>query len=506
MPRLLSWVAALTLVAYGGLLTVVGLLVQADVIDADADQRALMWHAYFWDPWFLLWGCAFVVCLWSSRSPRRIVVPAAPHAAWESWTRRSVAQFRFAHVMLARGHSILTDELPDLVGRLEANGGLRLNLVDRMLAQIDGAARLPDDDRFDSVTGRRATIEWALATTLAEEPNVVVRRGCAIEALVAGTEVILGVPNVIGVRLASGEVVPAELVIDASGRRSPTPDWLTALGARPPVEVAEDSGFTYTGRFFCSDDGSVPDVRAPILSPLGSIAVLCIPSDNGTWSTTLYSASSDAPLRRLRDPDVFERVLRACPLHAHWVDGRPISEMASMSGVVDRTRRFVVDDVPVVTGMLSIADAHACTNPSIGRGMTLGLKHVVVMRDTVREHLGAPDELPQAFDAATVSDIDPWHDATRALDRARIASTEAAVQGREIEPDPVTGIGDALQLATNVDEQAARWFGEIQGCLARPDEVLARDGAFDHLLAVAAGLAPEPIPGPDRDRLIELVS
>ena len=433
-------------------------------------------------------------------------VPDSVEAAWDEWNRRSVAQFRFAHIMLARGHGILSRELPDVVERIAANGGLHYNAVDNMLQAIDGATREPEDVRFDTVTGRRSSIEWALATTLAEEPNVTVRRGSAISGLLAGSAAVAGVPHVTGVRLADGEELDADLVIDATGRRSPTPDWISDLGGRAPTEVAEDSGFTYVGRFLRSADGSTPPLLAPILSPLGSISVLCIPSDNGTWATTLYAASADAPMRRLRDPDVFERVVRECPLHAHWLDGEPISEISSMSGVVDRTRRFVVDDVPVVTGLLSIADAHACTNPSIGRGMSLGLMHTVVMRDTVRTHIDSPVELAKAFDAATVTEIDPWHVATRDLDRARIAAMEAAAKGRDIELGPAEQIGAALLTATRFDEQSARWFGEIQGCLAFPKDVLSREGALDHVLAVTAGVEPKPIPGPDRERLLELVS
>jgi 2-polyprenyl-6-methoxyphenol hydroxylase-like FAD-dependent oxidoreductase len=433
-------------------------------------------------------------------------VPASIEAAWDEWDRRSVAQFRFAHVMLARGHSVLARELPDVVDRLAANGGLHYNPVDVMLNEIPGATRLPDDDRFDSVTGRRSSIEWALATTLADEPNITVRRGSAVMGLVAGNSAIPGVPHVAGVRLADGEIVSADLVIDATGRRSPTIDWIAELGGQAPIEAAEDSGFMYIGRFYRSADGSTPQFRAPVLTPLGSISILCIASDNGTWATTLYAASSDAPMRRLRSPEVFDRVISECPLHAHWIDGEPISELSSMSGVVDRTRRFVVDDVPVVTGMLSIADAHACTNPSIGRGMTLGLMHTVVMRDAVRTYIESPVELAKAFDQATAAEIDPWHAATRDLDRRRIALMEAAVEGREPELDPAEKIGAALLAATRFDEQAARWFGEIQGCLAFPMDVLSRDGAIDHILFVTGGEVPKPIPGPDRQRLLELVS
>lgn len=53
-----AWLAAVVLTVYCGVLTLVGLLVQADVVHADAtaDHRALAWHTWLWDPWFLLWG------------------------------------------------------------------------------------------------------------------------------------------------------------------------------------------------------------------------------------------------------------------------------------------------------------------------------------------------------------------------------------------------------------------------------------------------------------------
>jgi hypothetical protein len=52
-----AWLAAVVLVAYGGVLTLVGLLVQAEIVQASAhaNHRALRWHAFLWDPWFLVW-------------------------------------------------------------------------------------------------------------------------------------------------------------------------------------------------------------------------------------------------------------------------------------------------------------------------------------------------------------------------------------------------------------------------------------------------------------------
>jgi 2-polyprenyl-6-methoxyphenol hydroxylase-like FAD-dependent oxidoreductase len=433
-------------------------------------------------------------------------VPPDPEASWDSWARRGIGQFRIAHLMLPRGYQILRAELPDVAARLQEAGGLTYNMLADALAAIPGATPREDDARFDTSTGRRPTIEWAFATAADDEPGVTVRRGVAIRGLVAGPSVVPDVPHVIGVVLADGEEVTADLVIDATGRRSPTVEWLAALGGPAPVEEAEDIGFLYTGRFWRAPDGVLPETRAAGLTPCGSISLLTIPSDNCTWSTTIYTVASDAALRAVRQPEVFERVWASFPDHAQWLDGEPISDIATMSGAVDRSRHFVVDGVPVVTGMLTIADAAACTNPSVGRGMSLGLLHTVVMRDAVRQHLADPVALALAFHEATVEQLDPWHQATKDLDHGRIAEMHAAIDGTTLEPTPEAQIAGALAGATTFDADALRWFLELLSCLTLPMELFARPGVFERVLELAPQVPP-PVPyGPDRTQLLELVT
>ena len=69
--RVLAWLEAAILTIYGLVLTVAGLLVQSGAIApaASADRRALAWHAYLWDPWFLLWGALVAAALARSRQP-----------------------------------------------------------------------------------------------------------------------------------------------------------------------------------------------------------------------------------------------------------------------------------------------------------------------------------------------------------------------------------------------------------------------------------------------------
>jgi hypothetical protein len=70
--RRLTWLEALILTAYGLVLTATGLLVQSGVIapPGHVDHRALRWHAYLWDPWFLVWGLLVTTTLVQSRRRR----------------------------------------------------------------------------------------------------------------------------------------------------------------------------------------------------------------------------------------------------------------------------------------------------------------------------------------------------------------------------------------------------------------------------------------------------
>jgi hypothetical protein len=72
--RWLAWICSLALTGYGLVLTTAGLLVQASVIGISrtAERRALQWHAYLWDPWFLIWGAFATLALMRARTPRPV--------------------------------------------------------------------------------------------------------------------------------------------------------------------------------------------------------------------------------------------------------------------------------------------------------------------------------------------------------------------------------------------------------------------------------------------------
>ena len=431
-------------------------------------------------------------------------VPDSPLDAWERWERAGVRQFRGPHYLQAAGRATLSEELPEIVDAMLGAAAARFNALSAMPPSISDRAPRPGDERLETVTARRPVIDYAAGVVAEAEPLLEVRRGVAVRELLVRS--LDGVPDVEGVRTSAGEELRADLVVDAMGRRSELPALLRAAGADPMHEEAEDSGFAYYTRFF---SGELPQVRAPLHMAIGTISVLTLPSDAGTWSVTVCISGADQPLKALRHEAVWTRLVEALPLQAHWLEGEPMTGIQAWGGILDRFRRLAVGGQPVATGVAMVADACACTNPSWGKGMTLGLLHARRLRDVVREHLAdGPAAFAQAWDADTEAQLAPWYRATVREDRARLRDLEALRQGLT-PPAPESGeaaLMALLPLAARQDADIFRALIELRGCLALPEEILGRPGIAERIAELTDGVPAGPLPGPDREQLLALVA
>ncbi|SET19126.1 NAD(P)/FAD-dependent oxidoreductase [Geodermatophilus poikilotrophus] len=427
--------------------------------------------------------------------------PGTSREAWDGWRRTGVAQFRQPHTLLPRFRQVVDRELPGLTERLADGGCVGVDYLESLPPSIEDRAPRPGDDRFRFVTGRRPVTEAVVAAAAEEHPRLSVRRGVRVAGLLRGPSSLPGVPHVAGVRTGTGEEVTADLVVDATGRRSPSADWLAELDARPGRAESSASGFVYYTRYFTGPEQ--PRRIGPQLAPVGSISLITLGGDNDTWSVTVFGPTRDAPLKALREAEVFDRVVAACPRQAHWLDGRPITGVLAMAGVLDRYRRLVVDGVPVVTGFVAVGDAWACTNPSAGRGISVGALHAQLLRAAVRTSLDDPGELARTFDEATEREVTPFYRGQLTADRARIAEMDALRAGRE--PPPPDPVRAALLAAAVHDADAYRALLETVTCLALPGDVLARPGMAERL-AAHAGEPPPGTPGPDRRQLLDLLA
>jgi hypothetical protein len=288
------------------------------------------------------------------------------------------------------------------------------------------------------------------------------------------------------------------------------PKLLAGIGARPPEEELEDSGLTYYGRHFRTPDGEVPAMFCGLLTAFGTVSTLTLPADNGTVGLGIIASAHDKELRKLTDIDTWNRTWRSYPLVAHWAEGEPVDDnkVGTIAKIEDRYRRFVVDGDPVATGVVAVADSWACTNPSLGRGVSIGFMHTCALRDMMRDtSLDDPIEFALAFDNATMETVEPWYRSTLAFDRHRLAEIDALIAGEPYEPgDPEWEITQALQHAAGQDPDVLRALLCVAGVVELPSEALARPGVFDKVLSLGEGWRDAEIPAPSRRELLEIVA
>jgi 2-polyprenyl-6-methoxyphenol hydroxylase-like FAD-dependent oxidoreductase len=438
--------------------------------------------------------------------------PAPPpsdfEAAWDAWERRGVNQFRLPHAFLGRYRALVDAELPRVSEAVEAAGGLRHNPLLALPEEIRGPER-PEDGDVELLTGRRPMVEMAMAAVAEATPGLTLRRGVAVEGLLTGPDARKGIPHVVGVRTDAGEQVRSDLVVDMSGRRSPLPRWLDEAGLPPLREEIEDSGFMYYGRHYRSADGSLPFAFGPALQPLGTISSLTLAADNGTWSVVITTSAKDKALYGLRNVDRFEKLFRSLPLVAHWLDGVPLEDrIVTISKIEDRWRSLCRDKEPIVTGLVAVGDAWACSNPSFGRGASIGMLQGLVLRDTMRSVGGEdPYALAVAFHTTSAEVVEPWFMWTRFEDRHRLAEIDSLIAGERYEPgDRRWELEQALATAVTRDPDLLRVFLRAAFVLDPLDEALAAPGMRERVMEVGAYWRETPVPAPPREELVAIAN
>ncbi len=417
--------------------------------------------------------------------------PPDPAQAWDDWERRSVNQFRLPHLILPPYRRIMERELPAVVDALLEGGALRFNVLGPFADAMD-----PDGHQV-VLTGRRPVIEASVAKAAAATPGVTVRRGVTLTGVVVDGATP---PRVLGVVTDAGEEVRGDLVVDAGGRRSPMAGWLTAAGASSPNVEEEDSGLVYYGRHVQLPEGETGN---PAVDFWGSIGLLTLPADRGTVGVAVIAASGDAACRPLRDEGAWRAVMALLPGTEAALAAEPVSPLVAMAGIEDRYRRFVVDGVPVATGVVSVGDAWAATNPTLGRGISMAARHAVLLRDVLRTVAADDHEaVTVQFDAATQAHQTPWYESTIWHDRHRLADMKAAASG-EAPVDDVLWTRYARFSATAFTNLnlLPHFFATFQ-LERRPEEVMADPAVVAELESAGevAGFGTVEARGPGRHR------
>ena len=216
--------------------------------------------------------------------------------------RRGVPQGRHAHGLLARGREALEELFPGLTDELVARGALYGDIQLHGRWYNEGVRLRQAPSGLNSLSVSRPLLEGHVRRRLAAFPNVSIVDGCDVAGLVATPDR----RRVTGVRMlrrgagGPGQVLEADLVVDATGRGSRSPAWLAALGYEPPEQEAVRPRIAYASAVYRRRpaehlDGDRVVIVAATQRP--GAAPPCWP-----WRTTAGSSPSSATWASGRRP------------------------------------------------------------------------------------------------------------------------------------------------------------------------------------------------------------
>lgn len=432
--------------------------------------------------------------------------PAPDVRQLHSWARPGLHQLPHIHLNLALWRELAERELPELPQLLEQYGALRLNL----LSANPAAGTLTAEDRvFETITARRRLHQAALEQVALDTPGVSIIRG----ERVSGLEVSRAgpVPLVTGVRTAAGARFSADLIVDATGRRSALSSWLQQAGLPAVAEQRAERGSVYYSRHFRSRDGQLPGFRAGTLQPHHGLSLITLPADNGSWSVAIVTGSEDAELRTLREPKQWSRAFAQYPLARHWGQGEPLSdEVAVMAALHDQNRSLLqADGSPLLGGLVLLGDAWASTDPTLGRGSTLTLLHALLLRDALRA--GSPSAQPAAFTAEferlSTRELGPLVQRSNWYISQRLAEMHADASAAEATPAEAWQEVQAARQLELTDKELARGFARNAYLFRTGADAFPAPQLYEQRLqAVLTGAwSRYPQPGPRHAELVQLL-
>lgn len=305
--------------------------------------------------------------------------------------RKGVPQGRHIHVLLTAGQRALERLFPDYRADLIAAGAVTIRLPKDILwlGSVGWNPRGPGAHQLLSCS--RGLMDWTARCHLPAMGNVEFLDGAKVTDLLVDRtgSTVIGVRADIrglGDRVVTKEV-RADLIIDASGRGTRSPQWLESLGYGRPAETRIDARLGYASRCYAIPDGLTADWRGIKLQPLppamlrsGSL----IPIEGQRWLVSLHGAGGDYPptdeagfrefARSLRSPVLYEAIKAAQPLSPIYGSRATVNRWWHYHAMPRWPERFVV-----------LGDAAYAFNPIYGQGMSVAGLMGAALDDCLRE-------------------------------------------------------------------------------------------------------------------------
>ncbi|OEJ36241.1 FAD-dependent monooxygenase [Streptomyces agglomeratus] len=328
-------------------------------------------------------------------------------------SRKGLPQGYHNHMLMSGGAQAVDALLPGTTDRLFTAGAKRRGMPSDLLTlSAEGWYRRHDGDAYVIVCSRDLIDHVVRQQTLADDTITVIESAKA-------TGLVGGQNRITGVRVerdgAESEIISADLIVDATGRRSRAPQWLAELGVPAAEELKVDAGFAYASRLYEAPAQAPQDFPGVLIQAQhgtgqpGRGAAL-LPNEGNRWIVALIGTRGGHPptdeagfvefARSLRDPVVADLMAAATPT----------GPIRSYRGLPNWRRRY--EKLPLPEGFVVVGDAATTLNPNYATGMSLAALGALALRTEVTAHGFGPGAGLKAQTAIAKSSEGPWLMAT----------------------------------------------------------------------------------------------
>lgn len=332
----------------------------------------------------------------------------------EPTTRRGVPQAPHIHVLFRTGGHVFDDLLPGYGDDLLAAGAVENDLGGDWYIYAGGDFRADTPTRLPIYCASRPLFEHVLQRRVTELDGVQLRSSHHFtEYETTGND-----KAVCGVRVRNEnteeETLAAEVVVDATGRTSQTPDWLENHGYSAPPEDEVEVDIAYSTAVIDRPPGDTRAIKT--LPHQSSHESTAIPIENNQWQVSLGGRGDEHPPT---SPEEFVRFAEslAAPDVKHLLDDHEWSSTEISHYPFPSNRRYRYEELDrFPDGLVVIGDAIASFNPVYGQGMTVATLEALILHHTLGEY--GLDDLGRRYFQRVGEVIDtPWFQAI-AMDSA----------------------------------------------------------------------------------------
>lgn len=323
-----------------------------------------------------------------------------PHRRREG--RPGAAQGWHLHHLLTAGRIELERLFPGIIDDMVREGAFDVDMAAQYRIRLGGSWKKPGAGDIQIVCAARPLLEWCVRRRLDDEPRISFRYESEVADLLYDREG----DAVIGVAVDRGgselELVPAEFVVDASGKNTRIPEFLDRIGVGAP-DVEQD----IINCFYSTMYHRVPPER----QWQDKVMMICYAyrpyedtyaaqyytdSSRTILSTTLVAYNCYSPPRTAREFRKFADLMPS-PVVGENIDGlepdSPIYNFRYPNML--RLRYEKKRNLP--RALLAVGDSYTSADPVSGLGMTLALKEVREMQLLLAKYGPGHAELPRRY-------------------------------------------------------------------------------------------------------------